>query len=436
MRLFQKEHVFKNDWDAITSAFWVKYPNELQPHVLRVDTLDLQIDSENQQFVCHRLLSLRYQCPKWVQKFFGASPIGFAFEEATCSLKERKLTLRSCNYTFASFFRVEESCEYTPHPENPQHTLYKQTATYKVSGLGLPVNRAVENVCVVLCMPFASHRAAVAQAAEKSLLGVSVVERLGVFLAEQQWRERCSNCLLSLEEAAASASKHAQEKYRQLRMCVEQKLRVGCPPSEVNRSSSAAFLEPTDDFEAQQRARETCGRTEDGILTKFVKGTPVSSAEHSHDSLEQQAPASAPPGGLHAASFSHTRIPLRLSSEEALSTGSAGNGGPSSAGTLRSDADASNSNGDVECPCGLNSPSGRQPAPTGTWKEFKKPWREPAFADFKAEATYPASSSLPTASRSGAIDFPLTFMYTVVKGISSGDKECCRMEDTSCYFQA
>lgn len=53
---------------------------------------------------------------------------------------------RSCNYTFASFFRVEEACEYTPHPDNPQHTLYKQTATYKVSGLGLPVNRAVENV--------------------------------------------------------------------------------------------------------------------------------------------------------------------------------------------------------------------------------------------------------------------------------------------------
>ena len=131
---------------------------------------------------------------RWFQKFFGATPVGFAFEEATCSLKERKLTLkyvyksgtfyflyfpaihkhqsppgsssihlqlqifilqadfpvgfvcRSCNYTFASFFRVEETCEYTPHPENPQHTLYTQTATYKVSGLGLPVNRAVENV--------------------------------------------------------------------------------------------------------------------------------------------------------------------------------------------------------------------------------------------------------------------------------------------------
>lgn len=31
---------------------------------------------------------------RWVQKFFGASPVGFAVEEATCSLKDRKLTLK------------------------------------------------------------------------------------------------------------------------------------------------------------------------------------------------------------------------------------------------------------------------------------------------------------------------------------------------------
>lgn len=72
--------------------------------------------------------------------------------QAALSASVRTVLLRpcrSCNYTFASFFRVEESCEYSPHPDNPQHTLYKQTATYKVSGLGLPVNRAVENVSAI-----------------------------------------------------------------------------------------------------------------------------------------------------------------------------------------------------------------------------------------------------------------------------------------------
>lgn len=41
---------------------------------------------------------------------------------------------------------MEEACEYSQHPDDPHLTVYKQTATYKVSGLGIPVNRAIEKV--------------------------------------------------------------------------------------------------------------------------------------------------------------------------------------------------------------------------------------------------------------------------------------------------
>ncbi|KYF41957.1 PRELI family protein, partial [Toxoplasma gondii ARI] len=45
------------------SAFWAKYPNELQPHVLRVDTLDVDIDPEKKEFATRRLHSLKYSVP-------------------------------------------------------------------------------------------------------------------------------------------------------------------------------------------------------------------------------------------------------------------------------------------------------------------------------------------------------------------------------------
>lgn len=53
---------------------------------------------------------------------------------------------RSYNYTFSSFFRVDEECTYTAHPDDPSKTLYTQTATYKVFGLGTPINKALEGV--------------------------------------------------------------------------------------------------------------------------------------------------------------------------------------------------------------------------------------------------------------------------------------------------
>lgn len=382
MRLFQKEHVFHNDWGTITSAFWVKYPNELQPHVLRVDTLDLQIDEEKQQFTCRRLLSLKYQCPRWVQKFFGASPVGFAVEEATCSLRDRKLTLKSCNYTFASFFRVEEACEYTPHPENPQHTLYKQTATYKVSGLGLPVNRAVEN-------------AAVAQAAEKSLLGVSVVERLGTFLAEQQWRKSCSSCLVSLEEAAASASKHAQEKYRQLRQRVEKKLGVTADAGHI----------PNENLDVPA----TASRVENSTATRRVNAGP------SHSSGCTKAQHHDEPSGFHEAwkfdehlsempawAMRRSFAPVHFQNNEIFAKDTIG-GGPARETDGQSGPEEGNAQAD--CPCRMATPSGRRPTPTSMWKDIRRQWREAAFSDLRSPGS-PATSSAPTASRSGAIDFP------------------------------
>ncbi|KAL8451844.1 hypothetical protein Emed_001724 [Eimeria media] len=387
MRLFQNEHVFLNDWGSITAAFWVKYPNELQPHVLRVDTLDLQIDEENQQFVCRRLLSLKYQCPKWVQKFFGASPVGFAIEEATCSLKERKLTLRSCNYTFASFFRVEEACEYTPHPDNPQHTLYRQTATYKVSGLGLPVNRAVEN-------------AAVAQAKEKSLLGVSVVERMGSFVAEQQWLRSCSNCLQSLEEVAADASKQAQEKYRRLKQRVEQKLGVA--------ANMAADLEQSEgDYPRVVTAAES---SEEGSATGRFLGTDSQlAARVSHSNKEDTSDASAQavkmPNDLFLAGRA---VPRWQSTPQATSSGEEGGGDSQDGSPPPPETEA-----EADCPCRQPTPAGRLPAPTSVWSNMRRQAVEKAALLHPPVAPYCAASSS-GAPRSGTLD--LAFVGRDVAG--------------------
>ncbi|CBZ50382.1 putative MSF1-like conserved region domain-containing protein [Neospora caninum Liverpool] len=239
MRLFEKTFVFDSDWETVTSAFWTKYPNELQPHVLRVDTLDVDIDPEKQEFATRRLHSLKYCVPRWMECFFGgSSPVGFGLEEAYCSLPDKTLHLKSRNYTFASFFRVDEECTYTPHPTDPSRTLYKQTATYKVFGLGAAINRALE-------------RAAVRSAEEKSSVGFSVVQSRASSLEEQGWwRRQCAACIHSLEAAAVNATQH----YRDLVRHVEESLHISlCAPStpplsstlSLDRFGSSPLLEPS-----------------------------------------------------------------------------------------------------------------------------------------------------------------------------------------------
>lgn len=157
---------FKWYSSPVQSAFWLKYPNPLQPHVMRIDTIDRQIDPKTRQYRSLRLLSLHYAIPSFVQvrrwcpfmklteshwtgyqsnqnmiklyltfiKFRILRPnccslyplfitsysnfatfcqaiislpsIGYGLEETTCDLNTKTLTLKSSNVTFSKFFSV------------------------------------------------------------------------------------------------------------------------------------------------------------------------------------------------------------------------------------------------------------------------------------------------------------------------------------------
>lgn len=136
MKFFDNKHVYHSDWETVTSAFWIKYPNELQPHVQNVDTVNREIDSENKQLRVRRILSLRYDLPTWLETIIGRKLEGMAIEEATCDLNNRKLTLVGRNHSFSEVFGVKETCTYTPHPTNPNWTVFNQNTEYSIFGVG------------------------------------------------------------------------------------------------------------------------------------------------------------------------------------------------------------------------------------------------------------------------------------------------------------
>ena len=60
MREMIRTHVYCHDWDQVTSAFWLKYPNESQPHVQEIHTVERDIDHDNGVVQLKRLVCIEY----------------------------------------------------------------------------------------------------------------------------------------------------------------------------------------------------------------------------------------------------------------------------------------------------------------------------------------------------------------------------------------
>eukprot|EP00916_Digyalum_oweni_P014786 GHVL01024210.1.p1 GENE.GHVL01024210.1~~GHVL01024210.1.p1 ORF type:complete len:177 (+),score=16.82 GHVL01024210.1:51-581(+) len=161
MKFFEQEHVFKNDWDTVTSAFWRKYPNSLQPHVERVDMIQFDFDTINRNFMTKRLFTLYYHLPNWIETTTKIKPHGFAVEDGFCNLDKKRLELTTINYTLSKIFQVAESCLYEVDPQNPNWTRYTSTSSFRVTGLGI--------ICSTL------ESMAARQAEEKACNGIQVM---------------------------------------------------------------------------------------------------------------------------------------------------------------------------------------------------------------------------------------------------------------------
>lgn len=168
--------MYRHDWETVTSAFWVKYPNTDQPHVTQIETCNHEVDKERGQLRMNRLVCCEYTMPAWARKVFGKPLTGLAVEEAICDLPNKTLTLHGRNQTFSNIFRVEETCQYTPHPENPNWTLYTQKSSYSIFGF--------PGLSGML------EKAAVSSASEKSSIGLRAMQKIIARLEAFKWQDR------------------------------------------------------------------------------------------------------------------------------------------------------------------------------------------------------------------------------------------------------
>jgi hypothetical protein len=152
MKFWGSEHVFDYPWDTCTSAMWRKYPNEHSPHVQSVDVINRKVDAQTGILSSVRLISMQSAIPSWLNRLFGVTQDqAYNFERSEVDPRQgsQRMTLRTRNLTFSDLLVVEETCTYTPHPEDPTKTVYRYVLGARAHCELFLVGKA-EFICVLL----------------------------------------------------------------------------------------------------------------------------------------------------------------------------------------------------------------------------------------------------------------------------------------------
>jgi len=148
MKLFSNEHLFSHPWSKVSAANWIKYPNELTPHVLHVDYLSRSVDPRTGILRTVRLLSCKQNVPDIILKLLGGSSEAYVYEVSEVDPQRQTLTMKTRNLTMANVMTIEEECQYSPCTDNPTNTLLRQEARITSLNCVSYISNKIEEFCL------------------------------------------------------------------------------------------------------------------------------------------------------------------------------------------------------------------------------------------------------------------------------------------------
>ncbi|KAJ3025458.1 UNVERIFIED_CONTAM: hypothetical protein HDU68_007118 [Siphonaria sp. JEL0065] len=113
MKLFEQTQTISYPWDIVTTANWIKYPNEISTHVISLDILSREVDPVTGVLRTERLLCCKQSSPKFLRTIGIPIPEVAWFREVSyLDPKTRTYTATSVNLTMRNIMVVKETCVY------------------------------------------------------------------------------------------------------------------------------------------------------------------------------------------------------------------------------------------------------------------------------------------------------------------------------------
>ncbi|KAI8973841.1 PRELI-like family-domain-containing protein [Pilobolus umbonatus] len=127
VKFYQHSFTYDYQWQSVTLAFWLRYPNPFASHVLAVDVLDRYVD-ENGVLKTTRLVLKKGKVPKWFPENFMKNSEAFIIEESEVNPHTKTMITRTKNLNHVRIMQVEETQIFKQHESNSDITTCKTEA--------------------------------------------------------------------------------------------------------------------------------------------------------------------------------------------------------------------------------------------------------------------------------------------------------------------
>ncbi|RIB17736.1 PRELI-like family-domain-containing protein [Gigaspora rosea] len=142
VKFFQHTFKYEYNWDSVTLAFWLRYPNPFASHVESVDVIDRYVDPDTGVLRTTRLILKRGVLPKWGNGLIK-KPEAYIIEESLINPKTQTMITLTKNITHARMMQVEEWQTFRVDPNNREFTQVKTEARV-ISNFGWGLTERVE----------------------------------------------------------------------------------------------------------------------------------------------------------------------------------------------------------------------------------------------------------------------------------------------------
>ncbi|KAI9848146.1 MAG: hypothetical protein M1837_000820 [Sclerophora amabilis] len=121
MKVFESDCAFDYPWEEVSTANWRKYCpwNDKSTHVIAVDTLSRNVDSQTGILRTERLITCRQSAPKWVSAILGGECTSHVLETSYVDPHSKKVTMCSTNLSWSKVLSVRETVTYQPLKSAP-----------------------------------------------------------------------------------------------------------------------------------------------------------------------------------------------------------------------------------------------------------------------------------------------------------------------------
>ncbi|KAG0668953.1 hypothetical protein C6P45_004234 [Maudiozyma exigua] len=137
-------HIFKNDFNSVTSVVFNKYPNPYATHVLSIDTISRKIDA-NGNLLTTRLFRKKGKLPRWIEYIVGSRITESWMIEFTMVDPNKKI-MKSFNRNI-DHVRLLQVEEYTTYEYNEieKHTVVNSKVKF-TSGFHVGIRSKIEKM--------------------------------------------------------------------------------------------------------------------------------------------------------------------------------------------------------------------------------------------------------------------------------------------------